>query len=451
MMRSVWWGGGALVAVALAAGCAARVPVATAPTYPEYPYPTVPDELADTSQARSHEEAWTIFQAGDLDGAERRYATLLEGAPGFYPADAGLGWLKLAQGDSREAAQHFDRAVSGDASYVPALIGRGESMLALEENEEALRSFEGALAADPGLGSIARVVEELRFTVVSEQLQAARDHAEAGRFSQARDAYSRVIAASPDSAFLHVELGRVEFGEEHLDAALAHARTAAELDPSDPTAFLLEGELHEAAGALESAVVAFERADRLDPTDETATRLEDLRDRIRRAALPPEIAAISSKTSVTRGELAALIGARFRNLLDEAATGRTVIIIDTRDYWGHPWIQDVTQAGVMEVDAGYRFEPERTLRRSDLAEVVDAMLDLFAELDPSVVSGLTDQQPDFSDMRAGHLSYGSAARAVAAGVLRVLDNDTFQPTRAVEGGEAVEATDRLAELARDLQ
>jgi hypothetical protein len=128
-----------------------------------------------------------------------------------------------------------------------------------------------------------------------------------------------------------------------------------------------------------------------------------------------------------------------------------VIITDTRDYWGHQWIQDVTQAGVMRVDAGYRFEPERAVRRSDLAEVADAMLDLFADVDPSTASRWIDKRPNFSDMRAGHLSYTSAARAVAAGVLAVLEDETFQPALTVDGGEAVRAVDRLAELARELR
>ncbi len=176
-----------------------------------------------------------------------------------------------------------------------------------------------------------------------------------------------------------------------------------------------------------------------------------LRDRIRVAALPPEIAVIPQKTSVTRGELAALIGARFQDLLGEAASGQTVIITDTRDYWGHPWIQDVTQAGVMNVDAGYRFEPDRDVRRSELAEVIDAMLDLFADIDPSLASEWSSGPQGFSDIGAGHLSYASAARAVAAGALTVLENDSFQPTRVVDGNEATAAVDRLAELARELQ
>lgn len=439
-----------LVVTALAAGCVTRVPVVTAPAYPEYLYPTVPEALEGTREAEQHLEAWRFFQAGDLATAEGRYLELRERAPAFYPASAGLGWLHLARGDMRDAVEHFDRAVEAAPGYVPALVGRGEAMLALDETEEALRSFEAALAEDAELTELARVVEELRFTVVSEQLVAARGAAEDGRFAEAREAYNRVIASSPDSAFLHLELGRVELSDGNLEAARDHARQALELDPSDPAAFLLEADIHEAAGELDAAVVAVERADRLDPTDETAARLEALRNRVRLAALPPEIQAIPAKSEVTRGELAALIGARFQELLAEARSSQTVIITDARDYWGYPWVQDVTQAGVMTVDAGYRFEPEQAVRRSELAEVVDAMLDLLEERDPSLSGAWSDIPPEFSDMRAGHLSYASAARAVAAGALTVLENGSFQPTRTVSGDEAVAAVERLAELARDV-
>lgn len=441
----------ALVAALLAAGCVSRTAVAPSPVYPAYLLPAVPDEFADSADARRHEEAWAIFQTGNLRGAERRFQALLESSPAFYPAEAGLGWLDLARGDSMRAAVHFDRAVEAASTYAPAWVGRGESMLALDAPEEALRSFEEALAADADLPGVARTVDELRFTVVSEQIARARASAAAGRLDEARAAYERVMAASPDSAFLHVELGRVELERGYRDRALEHARAAMELDPADAAAFVLEGEAHEAAADLDAAVAALDRAYRLDPAEAIARRLDRLRDRRRQAALPPEILAIASNPAITRGELAALIGVRFPDLLPEAAAGRTVIITDTRDHWGYAWILEVTRAGVMDVDAGHRFDPARTVRRGELAEVVDAMLDLFAVVNPAAASRWDGRGQKFSDMRPGHLNHPAAARAVASGVLGVLDGGAFQPARAVDGREAAQAVDRLAVLARELQ
>ena len=199
-----------LAALVGLAGCASRVPVVTTPVYPEYLFPTVPSEFTGSPPARRHEEAWTFFQAGDFISAEARYAVLLESTPTFYPADTALGWLNMARGESRAAVGHFDRAVERQPSYVPALIGRGEAMLVLENDGEALRSFEAALDVNPELADVGRIVQELRFTLVSERLEAARAAANADRFAEAKTAYEQLIASSPDSAFLHVELGRVE-------------------------------------------------------------------------------------------------------------------------------------------------------------------------------------------------------------------------------------------------
>ena len=451
---------GFFVGVVLLAGCTARVPVVTSPVsiYPEYLFPTVPDEFLTSAEASLHEEAWRIFQSGDLVSAELRYLELLESSPRFYPAETGLGWLNVARGGFLEALSYFDRAVIGEPTYVPALIGRGESLLALNESEEALQSFERALAVDPELGNVKRIAEELRLTLVSrqlefmnQQLETARRHAAAGQFEEAKGMYQEVIATSPDSGFLYVELGRVEQAQGNLDKALEYVQRAEALDSLDSEIVFLEGELYEESENLEAAIMAFERAYALDPIEETSRRLDTLNERIRVAELPPEILAISAKKSVTRGELAALIGQRFQELLLDATLGRTVIITDTRDYWGHSWILNVTQAGVMEVDAGYRFEPARELRRGELADVVDAILDLFADIDPGAASSWVDGKLEFSDMRSGHLNYESAVRAVTAGVLDLFDGNTFQPTRRVDGGEAAEAVDRLAQLARELQ
>ena len=443
------WSWGAVIAVALLSGaCGARLPVVTDPAYPEHLFPPVPGQYEGSEVATRHEAAWTYFQAGDLTEALARYTVLLEGSPDFYPAVTGLGWLSLAGGDHEAAAEHFARATEADSVYVSALVGQGRAMLGLGRSEDAIESFEAALAVEPGLPNLGREVEELRFAVVSRQLAAARAAAEAGRFSSAAEAYQRVIDASPDSGFLHVEVGRLEQERGNLTAALQHAEEAAHLDPQDSAAFLLQGEIHEANADLGSALTAYERADGADPTDETARNIDRVLELLFLAELPSKVSEIPSKPSVTRGDLAALIGVRFTDLLAEAG-GRRVIITDTRDHWGGQWIQAVADAGIMDVDAAYRFDPSSPVRRGELAEVVVDTLGLIENQGSGGAPSDNAQARTFADMSPTHLSYDAAQRAVVVGVMTILENDTFQPTRLVTGPEAVEAVDRLADLAVD--
>ena len=439
---------GAIIALALVSGaCAARLPVVTDPAYPESLFPSVPGQYEGSAVATQHEEAWLYFQSGDLVTAQARYTVLLDRTPDFHPAVTGLGWLCLARDDHTAAAEYFSRATQADPVYVSALVGHGRAMLGLGRAADALESFEAALTVEPALPRLGREVEELRFTLVSEQLAGARAAAEAGRFAEATEAYQRVIAASPDSGFLHVELGRVEQQQGNLNAALQHATEAVRLDAEDGGAFLLQGEIYEANADLESALTAYERADAADPTDDSARNIERIAGLMFLAELPAEVGEIPSKPSVTRADLAALIGVRFRELLAETGE-RPVIITDSRDHWGSQWIQAVADAGIMDVDAAYRFDPSGPVRRGELAEVVVDTLDLIGNQEGVVPSsgagGLT-----ISDMSATHLSHGAAQRAVTAGVMAALENNTFQPSRLVTGPEAEEAVDRLADLALD--
>ena len=118
-----------LITWAWAAGCATRLPVVTTAAYPNYPVPVVPPSLADNPAVAEHERAWRYLQSGDLEAAERGFATALRTSPEFHPSDTGLGFVELSRGASEQAVAWFDDALSRAPAYVPALLGRGEALL----------------------------------------------------------------------------------------------------------------------------------------------------------------------------------------------------------------------------------------------------------------------------------------------------------------------------------
>ena len=447
------WSSFAVAAVAALglAACAPRVPVVTAPQYPDFLYPEIPEEYAGSTMAARHRDAWAFLQAGDTGSASERFAILAARDPAFYPAVAGHGWASLARGAYEDAVARFDTVIAAQPRYLPALVGRGEAFLGDEDAAAALGSFEAALAVDPTLARVERIVGELRLTVSQERVAYAEAAVERGDWPAAEAAYLELIEALPDSPFLHLELADVRLERRDLDGALESARQAAALDPGNGPALVAEGEILEARGDLTAAEAAFLRADTVDPSDETAAHLARVRELRRRAALPAEYRAIGARGEVTRADLAALLGVQFEPLLADAVFGEAVpIITDTREHWSHPWILAVTQARVMTVDAAYRFEPHRIVRRGELAEAVANVLYLIEEIDPAVGQSWRARSPRIADMSETHLNYASVVNAVSAGVLSTFTDGTFQPTRSVSGTEAVEAVDRLGALLRGL-
>ena len=440
----------ALVAVTvLSASCAARVPVMppapASPSHSEFLYPTVPPGT-ESIQTTRIERGWRYLQSDNLRNAEREFEAALKLQPSFYPAEAALGYLELARRDARDAVPRFDRALEAVQSYVPALVGRGQALLQLGRDADALASLEAALAADPSLGDLKGRIEVLRVRALQDSLGRAKDASNAGAWDEARAAYTQAIAASPESGFLYRELGLVEQKAGQPAVALTHFRKAVEIDPTDARSWASMGAVLEAQGDPEGALAAYERARGLDSSEPLTEAINRLRDAATLAKLPPEYRAIPESPSVTRGDVAALIGVRLGALLSRSPQ-RQAVVTDARGHWAQQWIVPVVRGGVMDTQPNYTFQPDSAVRRGDLAQTVSRILDLIAASQPDSAKVWQGVTVSIADVSPAHLSYPAVSQAVASGVMPLAQDGTFQLLRSVTGAEIGEVVARLEALA----
>ncbi len=437
---------GCLLAVA---GCATRTgvvpPAPVAPRHPEFRYPVAPQDAPALQVARL-ENGWRYLQADNLRGAEREFAAALKQQPNFYPAAAALGYVELARRESKDAAEWFDRAVQLQGDYVPALLGRGQALLELKRDLDALPSFEAALKADPTLTELKGRIELLRFRALQDSLDRAKKASDAGQWEEARAAYQHAIAASPDSSFLFRDLALVERKAGQAAMALEHFQKAVALDPNDARSQAQIGAILEEQGDATAALTAYERARSLDPSEVGAEVLTRLRDAAALARLPAEYRAIPSVETVTRADVAALIGIRLAPLLSQARP-RQVVITDVRSHWAQQWILAAARAGVMDAQANYTFQPALRVRRGELAQTVARVLGLIAARNPAAAKAWQGVRPKIVDVGPGHLNYPAVSQAVASGVMP-LEAGAFQILRPVTGPEAVAIISRLEALAK---
>ena len=443
-----------LASVVLLSACAPKMvpaPVVTVPTFPEFMRPVVPPAMAGSPAAASASRGWALLQAGDLKTAEREFGTALKAMPTFYPAETSLGYVELARKDAKAALPHFDRALDLNAQHddVAAFIGRGQALLALNRETDALAAFESALAADPSQTDLARRVEVLRFRNVEQGLARARAAARGGRLDEAALAYKAAIATSPDSAFLYRELAGVERRKDADDEALEHFRRAASLDPGDAASLGQIGEILEARGDFEGAVKAYTDALALEPGADLERRLDGVRAKAALERLPAEYRAIDQAAQISRADLAALIGIRLGALLPAARRGDAALITDVRNNWAATWILSVTRAGIMEPFANHAFQPRTIVRRTDLALAVARILALprIAGQNSARAKTWESARLKFNDLSPSHLAYPAASMAVASGVMKTAGENTFQPSRAATGAEAIDAMAAIQALA----
>ena len=439
-----------VVALVVMAACGPKtvpLPTVSFPRFPDFVAPIVPEAFAGTAAAQNEVRGWTFLQAGDLKNAAREFAAALRTTPAFYSAEIGLGYVELARRDPKAALAHFDRALERQAADPSALVGRGEANLALNREAEALAAFEAARAADPALTEIARRVDVLKFRVAEQRLADARTASAAGRLDDAIGAYTAAIASSPDSAFLYRELAGVERQRGDATAALAHYRTALDLDPADAGSLTGIGDVLDARGDFDGAVQAYTSAVAIEQSAALQAKLDAVRARAELARLPGQYREIDAAPQVTRGDLAALIGVRLAALLQPDRRVDAEPITDVRGDWAASWILTVARAGIMEPFANHAFQPRTVVRRIDLAQAVERLLARIAPLAPAAAKAWQSTRWPFPDLAPGHLAYAAASTSVAAGVLTTGPDGSFQPSSVVSGAEAVEAIRRIEALA----
>lgn len=438
----------ALIVMLLAAGCAPKTPPAmpSAPKYPEFVNPVSATGLPG-SVSTDLQGAWALLQSGNPAGADRAYAKVLKQAPGTPAALAGLGYVALARQDPAKALTRFDEALQKEP-LAAAHVGRAQALLQLDRTPDAIASFEAAQKVNPAL-ELGPRIEALRFRLVNDSINGARQLVQAGKYEDARLAYEQALEVSPDSAVLYRELAAVERRLGRADEATAHLERALSLDPGDRATHVALAEGREQSGDVAGAIAGYEAALRLEPSAEIEARIARLREGAELAGLPEEYRTLSDRPAASRADLAAVFAVELPGLLARAPSRPTPVVTDLRTHWARPWIFSSLRAGVLDAFPNHTFQPAAAVSRVDLAQAVSRVLGVLAAQGDRRAAGWRTAQPAFADLPREHPAYVAAAQAVAAGVLDA-GGGAFEPTRVVTGREVLDVVSRLQRIAGPL-
>lgn len=415
-----------------------------APHYPDFVFPA-PAPTAATADRAGQREAWDTLQAGNVGSAERQLTELLKRAPADPAILASLGYVALAKRDPDRAVGRFNDAIAKQPTLASALVGRGLAFADLGRAADAVASFEAAHAADPSLDLSARI-DALRFRAVDETVARARADALAGKLEVARQEYQAALQVSRDSSLLLRELASVERQLGDRASARQHLERAIQVDQGDRASRIQYADLLEEQGDITGAVQALQAAQALERTPEIEARLATLRERADLAGLPPEFRAIEDSPTVTRAQVAALIGVRLPGLLRAAPKRPAALVTDLGGSWAAPWISSVLDAGVMESFPNHTFQPQAEMRRADFAAIVSRTLALASALDPPRAKNWQRDRVSFSDLQPSHPAFDAASRAVGTRILTTTADGAFEPMRPLTGAEASSAVARLQKL-----
>lgn len=453
MRRLMWRQVGVAVVVALVSvSCAARTPPGPAggpAAALDVPTLVVPTGLSVSDSVRAQFDAgWQRLQAGALGEAARAFEAVVEAVPGFYPAATGRGFVALQAGEAEVAVVWFDRALAANPEYQPAWQGRVDAASALGRDVDGLPWLERWSRAEPSREDLRDRLDVVRLRVVQQALSTANGHREAGRLTEAEAVLAQAQRLMPDSAVLLRSLAQVEVARGAFDAGEAHVREAIGLDPQDAESHAVLGEILTAQGRLRDAAAAYAAALQLDPKPEWRNAADQLVARAEFAALPAEYRAVPSASTITRAQVAAVLGIRLEAALQRAPRRTAVVLTDVRGHWAAQWILAVTRAGFMEGYPNHTFVPGGQVRRSDLAQIAWQVTEVVGASRARELAAWRQSRPALADVPRTHLAYPAIAAALAAGILGEASPGRFEPGRLATGSELMAVVARLEQIAQ---
>ena len=415
--------------------CAPAAPRVVPSEADDYVFPGWPPTELAPEEGRQVERAWRSVMEGQGADAEKRFHDLLRRHPGSPPAETGLGYALLRQGRVPDAAAAFASVLARRADYVPALGGADSAALRGGNAEQALGLLRRAATLDATNETVRRRLSEVRLQVTERRVAAARAALAAGTPDAAIAEYRHALEAAPELAEIRLALADVLVQKGQPEAAAA----ALEAHPEEDRQVLLRlGEVLTGLREYGRALEAYRRVLALDPRDEDALRLSrQVREALEMLQMPEEYRRIPSSTTITRADLAALVMSKV-SLLSRLPPGTAKVAIDISGSWARDHIIRALALDILDVYPNHTFQPAAVVRRGDLAQAVQRVLDV-AHHPATTLANPTDMTPN-------NLFHYPAARVVGAGLMDLTEGGAFEAWRPVTGQEAVDVLEGLVRL-----
>jgi len=166
--------------------------------------------------------ALALLRKGNRARTVAELQTAIQQKPDSVAAHFALGNVRQADGKWEEAAQEFNAVLTVDPHFVPASVALGQVLMSQGKPAAAIACLEKALGLSPPLDQV-------------ETLQVARAlaYSQSGEMDKAVGILKNFVAAHPDSADAHFNLGLLYFQKGQpadLEAAVAEYRAALRLD-----------------------------------------------------------------------------------------------------------------------------------------------------------------------------------------------------------------------------
>jgi tetratricopeptide (TPR) repeat protein len=389
------------------------------------------------------EDALDSLKNGDPDKAERFISRLDEQRP-FYKA--GLGYVSLLMNDLAEAEKLFKESTAAFPDMTLSYIGLAQIYQNTGRIELAFSSYREILKRDPEHAWAKPRFERIKVTNTEEYLAIARAFLKQEEKEQSKEAYLRALYFTPDSIEAHFALAQIFKAENKLQNALVHIKAADSAFPQNPEILSIFGDILFETEDYKESLKIYEQLLELDPDNqESAERLQTIKNRLGIFELPSQYNSIVSSTAVSRQEVAALLGVKFKEILEDPA-GQPRIITDISTSWASTFILKMTSLEILEVYPNHTFQPRKTVTRAEMAQILYRLIQALKKKGYSFIQQIPPSRIQIQDVAPDNFYFMSIITLLSYDIMTLSTDKRFRPDTAVSGRESIKYLDIILAL-----
>jgi len=404
-----------------------------------------PSEVAELSldERILIEDVWKNLRQGKGEKAKKIISKLDAQSPFYY---VGLGYASFVMDELRAAEEFFKHALANSPEMTIIHTGLAQVYVRTGREDQAFSEFREVLKNEPEHPWIKPRYEALKKKKTEESMMLAKSFLDSNNLAESKKAYLKALHYSPEDSEAHIALADIFLKEESLQNALTHLEVASDLEPRNSDIQKKYAETLFLAGENKKSFEIYKALEEQYPKDtEIKSRLETLKNRLGIFELPSQYDAIQASEAVTREDMAALLGIKFKDILNEPAR-KPLIIIDIATSWASEYILRMTSMGILDVYPNHTFHPKKIVTRAEMAEILVRLTDSLKYKGHRFVQHIPPEKIRISDISPDNYYYRPIIRILSYDIMTLSTDKSFKPDLPVSGQEAMNFLDLILAL-----
>ena len=389
------------------------------------------------------EEIWRNLQKGDIKKAYNQLSKMSPGSPFYH---AGIGYAYFIGGDLASAEQSFKTSTENFPDMLIGHLGLAQIYLQTGREDPAFNSLREVLKIDPYHPWAKPRYDDLKTRMTEQAISQGKALLVQGDTEGSRTAYLKALHYSPESMESHLALAQIYRNEGKLENALIHLNPAYSKEPDNPQVLNLYGEILFQQKNYKESLNVYERLTEIEPDNrEARQKLETIKNRLGIFELPSQYDAIQTTDAVTREDIAALIGVKFKQFLEESSN-RPQILVDISTSWASKFILMVTSAGLLDVFPNHTFQPKKVLSRAEMAEILSRLISHLERKGFRFIQTIPPEKIEISDVPQDNYYHEPIIRMISYDIMGFYPDRTFRPDLSLSGQESLSLLDLILAL-----